>query len=94
MAKKGFHGMLPPTDPPEENIEAWLNYFAQYKGRFRRWTDPFSKKVQIIIRRSDKELGGGGKHLLGSLTRAGIIDVFLKKYGTIDAVNSAIKSRE
>ncbi|MEW6184059.1 MAG: hypothetical protein AB1500_12975 [Bacillota bacterium] len=76
MAKKGFQGMLPPTDPPEENIEAWLNYFAQHKVRFRRWTDPVSKKVQIIIRRNEKELGGGGKHLFGSVTRQGIIDAF------------------
>ena len=94
MAKRGIQDLLPPTESPEKNIEAWLDFFARCKVRFRNWTDPVSGEHQIVIRRSSKELCGGGRHLLGKFTRKQITDEFLNIYGRIEKVNSEIKKKE
>ena len=94
MAKRGFQDLLPPTESPEKNIGAWLDFFARCKVRFRNRTDPVSREHQIVIRRSSKELCRGGRHLLGKFTRKQITDEFLSIYGTIEKINSEIKKRE
>ncbi len=94
MAKKGFQNLLPPTESPGINPEIWLDFFAKCEARFLRWTDPVTKDVQIVIRRCNKELGGGGRHLFGKFTREKIVHAFLRNYRTIDAINSEIKNRE
>jgi len=93
MAKRGFQDLLPPIEPPKKNIEAWLEFFARCKARFCNWTDPVSGEHQIVIRRSSKELCGGGKHLLGKFTRKQITEEFLSIYSSIKKINSEINMR-
>ena len=94
MAKKGFDCLVPPVCNPKDDFEAWLEYFARCKVRFIERKDPVTGKIDVILRRENRKLGGGGKHLLGKETRLLVVSAFLAKFGSIDKINQEIEKRE